>query len=144
MATTKKTVKIGRPTKYKQEYCQLLIDQMAMGYSFEAFAADLSVSKQTLYTWTEQHQDFMDAKKLGDVKSLKFWEQIGIGGAMGQIPGFNLGAFVFCMKNKHGWTDRTDLKIDATVNEYHKEFGLLRDIPRKELIAIAKKAVTAA
>ena len=34
--------KVGRPTDYKKEYCELLIEHMAAGFSFESFAGKLS------------------------------------------------------------------------------------------------------
>jgi DNA-binding transcriptional regulator YiaG len=41
----------GRPTKYKRDYCAMLISHLKDGLSFESFGGVLGVSKQTLYDW---------------------------------------------------------------------------------------------
>jgi hypothetical protein len=51
----------GRPTEYRPEYCQLVIDYMAQGYSLTAFAGHIRQSRETVYRWTQAHSDFSDA-----------------------------------------------------------------------------------
>ena len=102
---------IGRPTKYKAEYCQKLVDFMAQGYSKEATAAHLDISKDTLYNWDKKHQAFSDAIREGEIKSRLFWEKTGMAGMLGKLPGFNATTWIFNMKNRHGWADKKDLTI---------------------------------
>jgi len=106
--------KVGRPTSYKQEYCEMLISHMEEGLSFEAFAGVLSVSKQTLYTWTEAHSEFMDAKRVATQKSRVFWERAGLQGMFmgGKEDPFNATVWVFNMKNRFNWRDRTEVKSE--------------------------------
>lgn len=115
--------KMGAPTKYKKAYCKEAIVLLSKGYSKEALAGHLSVSKQTLYTWMEKHDDFVDAIKEGETKSLLFWETMGIGGAMGKIDKFNVTSWIFNMKNRHGWKDKSDDEIEA-MKETPKSFNL--------------------
>jgi hypothetical protein len=104
----------GRPTKYHKKYCEQLIAWMTKGLSFEAFAGDLQVSKQTLYTWLKKHPEFVDAKSIGTGKSNAFWEKIGVAGVTGKLPGFQTSAWIFNMKNRFGWRDKQEIKIDNT------------------------------
>jgi hypothetical protein len=76
---------MGRPTKYKPEYCELLIKHMAQGNSFESFAADCDCSFESLYEWARVHPDFSEAKKIGMTKLLKFDEQVARAGTTGQL-----------------------------------------------------------
>jgi hypothetical protein len=76
---------MGRPTTYKPEYCQMLIEHMKKGFSFKSFAADVDCHYDTLYAWKEAHPDFSEAKKIGEAKSLKHWEQIGQMMVLGQL-----------------------------------------------------------
>lgn len=89
MATPKKNPKDylprGQPTLYKPEYCDALITHMREGYSFESFAANISVNRDTLYTWTEVHPEFSDAKRAGKELSLKFYEGVAKMQALGQL-----------------------------------------------------------
>ena len=52
---------MGRPTEYKPEYCEMVIDMMANGYSLTAFAGTIRVARDTVYGWLSQHRDFSDA-----------------------------------------------------------------------------------
>jgi hypothetical protein len=110
--------KMGRPTKYKTDYCQMLIDHMADGLSFEAFGGLVGVSKQTLYDWEEKHEDFLDAKKLGESKARLYWEKVGRDGlyheafkdqdGMTVNRSINATIWIFNMKNRFKWRDRIE------------------------------------
>ena len=76
---------MGRPTDYRPEYCQQLIDHMRKGGSFEAFGAVVHKATQTLYDWTKAFPEFLEAKKIGLNYSLKFYEDLGKMIAGGQI-----------------------------------------------------------
>ena len=117
--TTKKKVtkkaaakpsKMGRPTKYKKEFCDTVIDNMAEGLSFEACCGVIGISKDTGYRWIKEHDDFSDAKKRGDVLSQLWWENQGKKG-MFWGKDFNATVWVFAMKNRHDWSDRKDLNL---------------------------------
>jgi hypothetical protein len=64
-----------KTTTYKPEYCQLLIDHMSEGYSFESFGAKISHGRQTIYDWVEAHEDFKKAKELAMDKALEYFEK---------------------------------------------------------------------
>lgn len=108
---------VGRPSEFKQEYCDQLINHMASGLSFEAFAGVLSVSKQTLYNWAEANPEFMDAKKTGLEKCRLFWEKLGVDHIINRsISGaestsLNTGVYVFNMKNRfpEEWKDKKEV-----------------------------------
>ena len=76
---------MGRPSKFKPEYCPALIEHMKQGGSFEAFAAVVHTSFQTLYAWCEAHEEFLEAKKEGTALALKFWEDIAKAGITGNL-----------------------------------------------------------
>lgn len=64
----------GRPTKYKPEYCQLVLDDMAQGYSLTAFAGLIGVCRDTLTEWVEQYPEFSLAVKRAKALQLRSWE----------------------------------------------------------------------
>jgi hypothetical protein len=51
----------GRPSEYRSEYCQAVIDYMAQGFSLTAFAGSIRVAKDTVYEWIKRHPQFSDA-----------------------------------------------------------------------------------
>jgi transposase-like protein len=119
-------MRTGRPSKYKPEYCEQLIEHMEQGLSFEAFAGSIGVCKQTLYTWTEEHEEFLDAKKRATEKSRLFWEKMGIDNIInvsefkGDSTSLNSAVWVFNMKNRFGWRDKQPDEHDVVVNNFAK------------------------
>lgn len=115
-------VMAGRPTDFKKEYCDMLVDHMEQGLSYESFAGLIGVCRATIYNWEKLHPAFLDAKSRGHSKMTLTLERIGIQGMMGKIKGFNASTFIFTAKNKIGWSDvnqvdqvnkNIEIKIDA-------------------------------
>lgn len=102
--------KVGRPTKYKEEYCGMLVKHMATGLSFECFGAIADVIEQTLYNWEKEYPEFLESKKMGLVKCKLFWEQAGIDG-MYTGKDFNGGVWIFNMKNRFNWKDKREESV---------------------------------
>lgn len=99
----------GRPTDYLPEYCEQVIDFMAGGFSFEAFAGKIGVSKQTLYEWTKVHPEFSDAKNIAFDKCRLWWESKAIEGIFNENGRtFNSANFIYNMKCRFRdeWTER--------------------------------------
>jgi hypothetical protein len=95
----------GRPSKYKPEFCDLVVQQMSQGYSAEACAGDMDISKETLYRWIREIPEFCDAVGRGMSLGRKFWEKIGIAGTLGQIQRFNSSTYMFLMRNRFGYNE---------------------------------------
>lgn len=63
-------------TLYKPEFCQMLIDHMAQGFSFRSFGAVVECGRSTLYDWVNEYEDFKNAKKIGEEKALQYYENL--------------------------------------------------------------------
>lgn len=118
---------IGRPSKYKKAFCQQLLTHMGEGLSFESFASEIGVHRDTLYEWAKQYPDFSDAKKRGTDLALKWWERIGQAGMVGKIKGFNAAVWIFSMKNRFKWSDR--LAVDDESEKPQRTFTLKYTLP---------------
>ena len=128
-------IQMGAPSKYKKEFCQMLITHMSKGLSFECFDAGKGIVKDTLYNWTKKHKAFSDAKKRGELLCQKFWEKMGISGMLNlpviyngkliQPKNFNAAIYIFNMKNRFGWTDRHTIQSDD--NEFFFSFQQKKD-----------------
>ncbi|MBY0316334.1 MAG: helix-turn-helix domain containing protein [Bdellovibrionales bacterium] len=98
----------GRPTKYRTEYCDEIIDFMSDGKSLTAFAAKLSVSKDTVYQWSKDHSDFSDALDIAKTKCEAFWEEAGLSGLFSEKGrSLNGRIWMFYMKSRFGWRDES-------------------------------------
>ncbi len=104
----------GRPSKYKPEYCDMLIEhRRKIGRSYESFAAVIGVSRAVLYVWEKEYPEFLDAKKRArDVSLLTFEEAAG---DMIIDGGGNIVGLIFMMKNQHAdqYSDKPIEKEDA-------------------------------
>ena len=109
----------GRPSKYKPEYCEALVEHMKTGLSFESFAGLVAVNQDTLHEWKKKHPEFSEAQKNGSALSLLWWEKLGKAAMVGEavvtpdgrrvsFDNFNTTMWIFAMKNRHGWRDRHD------------------------------------
>lgn len=96
---------VGRPSDYRPEFCEALIEHMSKGLSFESFAADLSVNRRTLYGWLQKYPEFLHAKEEGEFRGLAFWEKAGVNGAFGnhKIDYRFWNRFMLCRFAKFGW-----------------------------------------
>lgn len=140
---------MARPTKYNPKYCAELIDHMAHGLSFEAFAGRIGVSKQTLYDWEKAQPEFLDAKEVGLQKAQLYWERLGIRyvvnksdsestvgmGGSSKSRSLNASVWIFNMKNRFGWRDKQPGEVDVVVNNIASKSDEDLDNRIRELMA---------
>jgi DNA-binding XRE family transcriptional regulator len=113
MSSTKN--KTGRPSKYDPKYCEEMINYMATGRSYEAFAGYIGVSKVTLYAWEKEHKDFMNAKRVARQKCHQKLEEWGEKLIKGEYKG-NASMLIFMMKNMTGWRDQPVMDDDDAID----------------------------
>lgn len=66
----------GRPTKYRDEYPAMLIEHMRDGQSFWTFAAKIETTWEAISNWTQKYPEFHEAKKLGRVLEMQWWDNL--------------------------------------------------------------------
>jgi hypothetical protein len=77
----------GRPTSFRPEYCDRVIELGREGKSHAQIAASLDVARQTLHNWASAHPEFLDAITHARDLSQAWWEDAGQSGLT--TPGFN-------------------------------------------------------
>ncbi len=102
-------MKVGKPTKYKRKFCKLAFDFLSKGYSKEALAGELRVSRQCLYEWLQKYAEFGDTVRVAECKAQSVWEDLGMKAVKGEIKGFNSSVWMFVMKNRFGWKDKQEV-----------------------------------
>jgi len=114
--TSDTPVKMGRPSEYKPEYCQMLIEHMRQGLNFATFAAKLNYqSVGSLYRWLDAHEDFREAKNIGEALSQLWWLNLGRSAAVGKVKNFNSTVWIFAMKNMFKWRDKQPEEISDKI-----------------------------
>lgn len=104
----------GRPTKFDPEFCERLIETMSSGASLAEFAADLRVTRSTIYQWAEDYPEFSDAIKLGRELQESWYNKVGRAAMAGKLPDFRPVIWIFTMKTQFGWIERDERKLEHT------------------------------
>lgn len=105
----KKSITLGRPTKYQEKYCQELIEHMSEGLSFDTFAGRISVNPDSLYEWVKKYPKFSEAKKIATAKRNLLVELAYVKSTL--EPGkykYNTAQLIYWTKNTLGWSDRVE------------------------------------
>ncbi len=68
---------IGRPSKYKPEFCQRVLELAAEGCGWADYAAEFNVDRKTLFRWGEDHEEFRAALSRAKVLEQVWWEKAG-------------------------------------------------------------------
>lgn len=110
----------GRPSKYDPKFCHELIKfARSPEGSFNAFAAKLCVSRETIDEWASKHPEFSDAKKTAKRLNEKAMLDIGLKGMNGKLRvGAWQSAWIFAMKARHGWREEDDRDTDDSEMEF--------------------------
>lgn len=106
------SIKINGDTRYRYDYCQMLVNhRAATGKSFASFGVVAGVGIATLKKWVEEYPDFKEACELAEVASLSYWEDRMGDQATGEIKGSST-TLLAIMKNNFGefYKDKTEVE----------------------------------
>ena len=67
---------VGRPSKYRPEYCGMIVEHMNEGASATSFAASIDVARSTINEWAEVHPEFSEALRVAKAKCAAWWERV--------------------------------------------------------------------
>jgi transposase len=105
------------PTHYDQRFAQLVIEDMAQGYSFGGFAGRIGVSRKTISDWREKHPEFDQACARAQAGRLRWWEEkalevvrTGGQGSQGQMAIFGL-----VNAGREDWQHKQQVEISGQV-----------------------------
>lgn len=109
----------GRPTDFKPQYGEEILQLMATGLSLAAAAAELGIHRQRVYEWEESHAEFADTIKLARSKRQLFLERRLLGATEGPV----VTSSIFALKNAAGedWRDKHEHDVKAQVEYTTKE-----------------------
>ena len=68
---------VGRPTKYKPEFCELIKTLAATGAGPASWAVKCKVDKASLHEWRHHHPEFFTAFNEAKAIEQDWWEQQG-------------------------------------------------------------------
>lgn len=122
---------VGRPTKYRPEYCDQVIACLRKGVGLNSFAAQIGVARYTLDLWVAKHEEFAEAVAIAKAAAAAWWEgtfkKVALGKAGG--PGA-ANACIFALKNYAGGDF-----VDA---QRHEHVGRVAHVPMSYEEALAE------
>ncbi len=109
----------GRPTKYKKEYCEKVIEFLRDGMSKAEICRELDIARSTLEEWENNQPLFSEAIKKGVELSKGWWEKHGRTALYDKD--FNTTLWLANMRNRFRADWGVDPLSQKTVNVYHMD-----------------------
>ena len=101
----------GRPTKYRPEMVERVLEFVGSGKSVKQFARELQVSRDTIYEWANQHPAFSDALTQAQQWSEAAWEEKIQ--EMMTSRDVNAPLVKLYLANRFGWSDKQEHAISG-------------------------------
>ncbi len=106
----------GRPSKYREEMCEIVLEAMKQGKPKEVLGAYIGVDEATIYDWINPDSprfkpEFSKAIKQGE-GYLKDWYLTRAQKIIEENSG-SAAMTIFTLKNIMGWTDRQHMTGDV-------------------------------
>jgi hypothetical protein len=103
-----------RPTDYKPEYCEKVVEWGQAGKSRAWICAELGVVRQTLKNWEAAHPDFLVAMERAKLAEQQWWEDAGQGGMV--MPGFGSSVWSRSMAARFpdDWREKSEQDLNLT------------------------------
>lgn len=105
----------GRPPDYRPEFCEIAIKELKEGASIEEIGLALDCGYSTVYRWMDEHEEFREAIKKGREYSKGWWYKEGRKSM--REKDFNSTLWYMNMKNRHGWSDKQEHEVKASVKD---------------------------
>lgn len=129
----------GAESKYRPEYCEMLVEHMAKGFTFTTFCCDIDVTPATIDTWAKKYKEFGNARNSGFAARQKHFEKLLIIKASnmstpnGKGKNFDTSAITFGLK--HCGNDFKDKKEIDITNSDGSFLGNMTEEKRKQIAA---------
>ena len=107
--------KIGRPTLYKPEYCERVIEMGKEGKSPAQMDATLDVDRATLAHWGEKEEEFLAALSRARTFSQQWWEDKGQQALDAQHFQSSVWAKSMQSRFREDYTERRDMQHSGKV-----------------------------
>ena len=107
----------GRPTKYREEYCDAIIEAGKKGLNITMFACEIGVHRDQIYEWAKRYPIFHDAFKQARQHCEVYMMKLGMAGMTGKYKSFGQAAWIFWMKAQFKWRDDGLDDIEEPITE---------------------------
>jgi hypothetical protein len=113
----------GRPSLYKPEYCEVVVELGRAGKSMVQMAAQLGVDRASILRWRDEHEEFRASLSRALVLAQEWWEDRGQMGLHDRNFNAALWMKIVASRYREDYADRKEitgadggpLKVQASV-----------------------------
>ena len=108
----------GRPTDYRPEYCERVIELGKLGKSHAQIASELNCSRRVLYDWQAAHPEFLHAIMEARDYAQAWFENIAQNNLLSPVQGFSasLWAKAVSCRFADDYTDKSKQEITGATS----------------------------
>ena len=109
---------VGRPTDYRPDFCELVVELGGQGKSYAQIAAEIGVARKTLYEWATIYPEFSNALNFSRDLSQAWFENIAQGNMVAPTPGFSapLWAKQVSCRFPDDYTDKSKQEVSGSLS----------------------------
>ena len=100
---------VGRPSKYRPEYCDMVVEHMSEGASLTSFAALVGVARSTISEWMDEHEEFSVAATRGKAACAAWWERVARKNAVTGEGNATLTVFGLKNMSPEDWREKQEI-----------------------------------
>jgi transposase len=134
---------VGRPSKYKPEFCERVLEMAAEGCSWAEYAAEFGIDRTTLYDWAASHEEFSTALTRAKALEQAWWEREARLGVRSKEFNANLWGKSVAARFRDDYTERKVTEVTGADGGAIKTETVAR-IDTKALDAEQREALKAA
>ena len=124
---------VGRPTDYKPEYCQGVIEYGKKGLFHFEFANSIDQHVSTIYRWGEKFPEFSESLNKAKQACEGYWLNIGRSLIATSPKEHDSKPWWYIMNNLHGWGEKQKVEISGVNGGPVKTEAILDPETSKEL-----------
>jgi len=107
----------GRPSKYKPEFCEQVIDLGKAGKSQVQIAVELGIPRTTMLSWADAHEEFSTALTRAKECEQAWWEDQAQNGKAQELIGASVWAKSVAARFRDDYTERQKVDMNVTSHE---------------------------
>ncbi|SIQ08196.1 hypothetical protein SAMN05880582_101656 [Rhizobium sp. RU20A] len=106
----------GRPTLYREEYCDLVVELGKQGKSVSEWASAIGVARSTLWEWSQTYDDFSAALMRAKTEEQAYFERTARENFDNRNFNANLWIKSAQARFRDDYTERREIETNGAVN----------------------------
>ena len=102
--------------EYFPELCQQIVYEMSEGASLLQACKVMGVPVKLIRKWAANHVEFQEALEMAEEASQSWWLNEAQKAIRERDKSFPSATFSLVMKNRFGWADKQETKVDANLS----------------------------